>query len=280
MNYCIQNDVAGIGWPVTSKPASPSDYVDLVKKTYGRATAAVAFATKPQPGHLIWTRSRNGEYYLGRIDDEQGDWRYSDKPLHLDLDIPNQRGCHWIYVGNEANVPGKIVACFRPVNAFQAIRDPEMERYSRWLYANPKGSLEIDTSDNRTIDPTAFFKMISADECEDIVGLYLQKIRGYCLIPSTSKRETIGYEFILHHGETGQTAAVQVKQGSVALDERLKNVADRIFLFSTQGAASVTASNVEVLSIQELYAFLSKHEYLLPKKIRYWLDAMHYKHLT
>ena len=279
VDYCIQNNIAGIGWPVNSKPFSSWDYADLVKKRYGKMTASVAFAIKPQPGDLIWARSRKGDYYLGRIDDEQGDWQYSDDPLHLELDIPNQRKCVWIYIGNEANVPGKIVACFRPISAFQAIRDPHMERYSQWLYANPKGVSETVVLSTGKVDPTAFFKMISADDCEDIVGLYLQKVKGYCLIPSTCKRTTIGYEFILHHGKTGQTAAVQVKQGSVALDESLKKVADHIYLFSTQGSVSAEASNIEVLSGQELYAFVIEHEHLLPQKIKFWLQAIHYEHL-
>lgn len=280
VDYCIQNNIAGIGWPVSSKPSSPMEYANLVKETYGKLTASAAFATKPQAGDFIWARSRNGEYYLGRLDQDQGGWYYSDRPLHLDLDIPNQRKCHWVFIGNEANVPGKIVACFRPVNAFQAINDQQMERYSEWLYINPKGVSETVTSSSRKVEPAAFFKMISADDCEDIVGLYLQKAKGYCLIPSTCKRTTIGYEFILHHGITGKTAAVQVKQGSVALDERLIKVADRIYLFSTQGTVSAIAPNVEVISSHELYAFVIQHEHLLPQKIKFWLQASHYKQLT
>ena len=155
-------------------------------------------------------------YYLGRI---TGAWRYSDSPEDLELDIPNQIPCEWIKIGNEENVPGKIIACFRPSRTFQAIRDAKMEDFSKWLF-NQKSQknhyeIDIDFSNSRNIAASDFFKLVSADDCEDIVGLYLQVQENYFLIPSTCKPDTAGYEFILKHKVTKKTAAVQVKQGQV-----------------------------------------------------------------
>lgn len=131
INYCMQYHVAGIGWPVNTTPLTAEEYETAARQTYGIKPASVRFASAASVGDLIWARDLSGVYYLGRITSE---WYYDNTPESLALDIPNQRKCDWIEVGNEEKVPGKVIACFRPSRAFQAIRDPEIEAFTAWLY--------------------------------------------------------------------------------------------------------------------------------------------------
>ena len=59
------------------------------------------------------------------------------------------------------------------------------------------------------------FDLIFPEDCEDIVGIYLQEKQGYRLIPSSCKLDTVKTEFVLKTAEG--KAHVQVKQGNVDL---------------------------------------------------------------
>ena len=271
VNACMEKNVAGIGWPVSETPKSVEDYVDLARREFEYSPASIAFATKPQIYDLLWARDLYGVYYLGQI---EGHWHYSDKPEDLELDIPHQIPCRWVKVGNEEHVPGKIIACFRRGKAFQAILDDKMEDFSKWLFNQKSNGIhyKIDEDFSSDISADDFFKLISADDCEDIVALYLQVCEGYCLIPSTCKRDTAGYEFILKHRETKTTAAVQVKQGCVDLDDTLSASADTVYLFSTYGQVAVEKENMVILNKEDLYRFVLSNKSLLPSKILYWFE--------
>ncbi|SKC19639.1 hypothetical protein [Dyadobacter psychrophilus] len=272
VDYCIKNNISGIGWPVSEEVKSPSEYEQAVRKKYNGSVPSVIFANKPVPGEYIWARDLNGKYYLGCI---KSDWFYSNDPLHIELDIPNQRECEWIEIGSEENIPGKIIACFRPAKSFQAIHEPLMHQFTKWAFSREidRNKFETDLTSEGITEAT-FFKFIGADDCEDVVGLYLQKIKGYCIIPSSCKPATIGYEFILKHSITSQTAVAQVKQGNVGLDERLRGIADHIYLFSTNGKVQADSDDVTVLSASELFYFVCKHRNILPSRINYWLDFL------
>jgi hypothetical protein len=272
INYCINNRVAGIGWPVKTNVLSPTEYEREAKSEYGSRVASVNFANDPEIGDYIWARDKEGCYYLGCI---KGNWYYSNDPIHLELDIPNQRPCEWIRIGNEDNVPGKIVACFRPARTFQAIRDSVMENFSTWAFSRRiDGNHLVEWLSKQPINAITFFRSIKDDDCEDIVGLYLQKIKGYCLIPSSCKLTTIGHEYILKHPITSRSAVVQVKQGVATLDERLLGKADHVFLFSTEGVVATESANITILNANELFNFTCQNKNLLPSRMDYWFDLL------
>jgi len=272
ISYCIENHVAGIGWPVAGNISTPSEYEQAARSQYGSRVSSIPFAYNPAIGEYIWARDKNGRYYLGRI---RSDWFYSNDPIHLELDIPNQRKCEWVRIGNEENVPGKIVACFRPAKTFQAVRDSQMEDFSKWAFLHdPSRNFLAEWLKEQRIEKKTFFSFIQPDDCEDIVGLYLQKIKGYCLIPSSCKKTTIGHEFILKHSITSQTAIAQVKQGGENLDERLRRNADHVFLFSTDGLVTSNSTDVTVLTTDELFEFVCQNRMLLPSRMDYWFHLL------
>jgi hypothetical protein len=131
VNASMSRNIAAIGWPISQIPKDAEDYVKIASKEYKSSISSIPFVTKTEISDLIWARDLYGVYYLGKI---EGKWRYSDNPEDIALDMQNQIQCSWIKVGNEENVPGKIIACFRPARTFQAIRDAKMEEFSQWLY--------------------------------------------------------------------------------------------------------------------------------------------------
>lgn len=271
VDYCFKNNIAGIGWPVEKFPSSVTEYQELAKKRYDSKPSSVNFASKPLIGEYIWARDRVGQYYLGKI---MSDWYYSDNQDHLDLDIPNQRKCNWLIIGNEQNVPGKIVASFRARRTFQSIAtssdDSAMEEFSAWRFNN----LPESGRNNQNIklpDVHTFFQMVSSYDCEDLVGLYLQRQYGYCLIPSSCKIDTFAYEYLLKDPETGESVGVQVKQGKNSLDNSLSKSADKIFLFTTQGSVSPVDENVTVIQPEDLFVFVTRNANLIPDSVKMWL---------
>lgn len=269
INYCIDNKVAGIGWPVNPVPQSVDAYALAAKSKYGNRCSAIPFAMKTSVGDLIWSRDENGTYYLGRVNSS---WIYCNDDECLSLDIPNQLSCEWVKIKSEDYVPGRIVASFRARRSFQQI-DDSMALYSEWIYnAINQNSITSLLSKSDIKLKNDFFSFISSEDCEDIVGLYLQKNLSYYLIPSSCKSDTIGVEFRLKNFQNGTTAVAQVKQGKVDLDERLIDNADRIFLFTTQGNAKSSSEKITTLSVDEMRVFIEECTALMPEKIKIWIN--------
>lgn len=272
VEFCFNNNIAGIGWAVEKNPISVAEYEKLARSKYNSRPSSVNFASKPVIGEFIWARDRIGQYYLGKI---ESDWYYSDNLYHLALDIPNQRKCSWLLIGNEQNVPGKIVASFRSRRTFQSIAtstdDSSMENFSAWRFNNNSKSSKIDTF-NHIPNAHTFFQMVSSFDCEDLVGLYLQRQYGYCLIPSSCKLDTAAYEYLLKDPDTGHSIGVQVKQGKNSLDNSLSKSADKVFLFTTQGSIKSVDENVTVIQPEDIFAFVIKNENLIPDNIKKWLS--------
>jgi hypothetical protein len=265
VNHCVQNQIAGIGWPVDGVVNSKEDYkkLALAVEDY-KPSPAIRFAFSASINDLVWTRNKQGVYFLGKI---TGNWYYDASEEAKRFDIPNQRKCEWKKIGNQENIPGKIIACFRPPRAFQVINDELMMDYSRRLFDNS------DISDLKINNEIDFFKCISSEDCEDIVGLYLQNELDYVLIPSSCKSYTAAYEFVLKHKKNGSSAVAQVKQGKVNLNDDLKYSADKIFLFTTEGELSKTSDNVVVLSKSDLFNFVLNNKNIIPEKIMKWLNC-------
>ena len=127
----------------------------------------------------------------------------------------NVRPCEWFQVGGVDSVPGKVVNSFRSRATVQRVYDETSSLYSKLKFNLLSGRGVYDLHGNE--DNPNLFSLISPDDCEDIVGIYLQETHGYRLIPSSCKRDTGKTEFVLKTVD-GRRANVQVKQGNLALD--------------------------------------------------------------
>lgn len=271
----------GVGWPINtdSKKVEWKEYYEKAKKKYkvdgsdkGWWRALNALKNRVKADDLCWTRDLNGIYYLGRVQDDS--WFYSTYQLNIKADIVNYRKCHWMKVGEIDSVPGQIVNRFIRGGTLERIKGATMREFSKFLYNYLSDSEEYQI---KQVEPD-FFSLIHSDDCEDIIGLFLQA-KGYHIIPSSCKKSTVNYEFVLKHKEDGHKSVVQVKKGHVDL-----NIGDygalnsKVYLFTTDGSYTGNpTSNVAVIDKKEVQSFVNDNFNVLPDKIQTWIKI--YNHL-
>ena len=271
VELCLRDNIIGIGWRVDRRPSSKEEYFKLGEKRHGSSSSwksnSRAILYKMHEDDLVWIRDTNGIYYLGRI---CGDWEYRDNEENLQVDIINIRPVEKFYkVGTR--VAGKIINSFIPSKTIQQIHDDTALLFSKIVYNkfNPC-YYKIDKKENLDI-----FNLLSAEDLEDVVGLYLQLERGYVLIPSSRGRrdETIKYEYELLD-KRGKRAFVQVKSGNVEIDPDDYDVSEgKYFLFSPAGYTRTrNDEGLETLSKDVINRFLKKNKDILPLNIKIWLD--------
>lgn len=277
--FCITNNLVGMGWQVDAE--DPLDWADYLKKAgdkYGRKgrrrfASVIRFHDKMNVGDLCWTRDKAGNYYLGII---ESDWFYAGAEENRLHDMVNLRRCRWSKAMSVDQVPGKVINSFvgqRPT--LQSIKETSAKAYTLAL-ANQPGILNTDYP--VSMQSATLMDLISFDDCEDLVGIYLQSL-GYLLVPSSCKKGTVGYEYLLQHRDSGSTAVAQVKKGSIDLYlhkfSPQKLVVDHVFLFTTQGHyLGERDDGVTCLQAETLTNFAYEHPHWMPFRIRFWMEKL------
>ncbi|MDE3262942.1 MAG: hypothetical protein OYL41_13275 [Acidobacteriota bacterium] len=215
--FCFERKILGVGWPVDEDgPLDWGSYERLGTEKYypqdnGWWPALNAIGNRMREGDLCWSRDRSGCYYLGRVD---GPWEYQSGGDYRAADVVNVRSCRWVRMGAEDSVPGKVLNSLRASRTLQAVHDDSVRIYSMLAYNQAAGKPVYEVS--AATGPSDLFALVSPEDCEDILGVYLQEVHGYRLIPSTRRRDTFKTEFVLR--KPGSKALVQVKQGDITLD--------------------------------------------------------------
>ncbi|MBD3406263.1 MAG: hypothetical protein GF411_09155 [Candidatus Lokiarchaeota archaeon] len=272
--FCIKNNILGIGWQIeeVNKPIEWKEYLDRAKAIYGKEysrgwnTAMHAIGNRMKINDLCWTRDKYGNYYIGRV---TGNWEYRYSREYVEADIVNVRTCDWKKVGKVDHVPGKVVNSFRG-RTLQAVSGDSIEIYSNYTYY---GNLEKIDQNKIYKFNEGLYSLLSADDLEDIVGIYLQSI-GYVFIPSSCKINTSEYEYVMKNKVDGTKAIAQVKRKSVPL-----NAADysrhkcKVFLFAVGGQYGDDISeNVECLDPNKIRDFILKNLKTMPDKVNDWVE--------
>ena len=280
VQFCIDNKIVGVGWsidPAGETTISWDEYYAQAENKYYRNDdkgwwpALNAMYNRMSEDDLIWTRDTANNYYLGRI---RSPWRYDTSQECSQADMVNIRTCDWFKVGAEDNVPASIVNSFVPARAVQAMNsDNDVVR----TFSISKASQKWPDTYHHEALAGDIFDCLSPEECEDVLAIYLQIKRNYYLVPSTCKKSTPAYEFILVDRETGESAAAQVKSGQVALniDEFVGIDANKIFLFATSGIYyGAPDPKVETIDPTIIRNFIYENRELMPKKIRFWIEQI------
>lgn len=276
--FCINRNILGVGWPVPELPSGArwEDYQSKARYLYeeqnndkGWRSALKGLHAEMENEDLVWTRDMDGIYYLGQV---VGEWRYVSGREYEKHDIANARDCLWECVGLADTVPGKVANGFRG-RALRRISDLTAAKLSKLIYNERVGEdrYEVDAFQ------ADLFSLLSADECEDLVALYLQLQRGYLVIPSTAKKSTVKYEFTLVHRHSGERATLQVKSGAEPLDrDKFAHLpVKQVFLFSAQNRyEGHQSSRVECLDPEEIRDFAQQNEPLLPERIALWIKRL------
>ena len=276
VRFCFDKQILGVGWPVDSdSPLNWKTYCRLGQKEYqgeaqkGWRAATNAIHDRMKKNDLCWTRDPDGNYYLGQI---TGDWEYRSARRYREADIVNVRRCRWFQIGGVDSVPGKVLNSFRPSRTVQAVHDKTSLFYSQLKYNQLSGEADYDLSGAEELD---LFSLISPDDCEDIVGIYLQEKHGYRLIPSSCKRDTVKTEFVLKKAD-GEQAYVQVKQG-VALNKDEFKYDDsnpcEWFLFTTTGQYTGRGDNhMHCLDPSDMRQFALDNRELMSNRVQTCID--------
>jgi hypothetical protein len=270
--YCLKNSCLGLGWAVNSSNRRTLDwptYFELAKEENGikELSRVIFFKENVKVNDLIWTRDEVGGYYLARV---VSDWQYLHTQDAFDADILNIVSCDLRKVENIDDVPGKVIACFRPTRTIQRIKDETSVSYSQFLWNDLSASSQYKIETKNTSQN--LFSLLTSEQCEDIVFIFLQTL-GWIVVPSSRKINTMNYEYYLIHRETKRRAKVQVKTGNTGLNaDEWKDPNQSVFLFQANGNYLGTATNdVILLSPQTLEQFARENPLLLPANINRWI---------
>jgi hypothetical protein len=284
--FCIEKGIVGFGWPIKNqtsftdhkvyRAAAKRQYVtDLPKKEQNRGyKKAMNALLKTEDNDLIWTRTRDGRYYVGRV---YGPWQYNTSGDHLKADICNYKQCEWVEIGTVSEVIGTIINRFIGRATLTQVHSYTALDFSIYCWNNHK-----DTKTRFTFPdwkrPNDLLELITPEDCEDIVGLYLQHLHGYLIIPSTNKLSTANYEYELLHPEAGkQPAVIQVKQGGTAQlkaeDYQEISKTHHVFLFQTSLTAPLfKQDNLTFIEREEIESFIANFPHILPARVRKWIN--------
>jgi hypothetical protein len=271
--HCLDKGIVGVGWPIVyvTNPVPWEEYEETAQGEYGDTswwTALNAMKNRMQVGDLIWTRDWFANYFLGRIN---SDWYYDTSDECSQADIVNVRKCDWQKIGTEEAVPGKVVSSFRPARTVQRIDDETVYSFSQVIY-NEKSNTKFYEIDN--VSGQDIFSLLSPDDCEDALAIYLQVTQNYLVVPSSCKDTTMTYEFELKHRVTGKPAVVQVKSGWTPLNiDDYTSLETDVYLFATSGQYfGKPKSNITTIDPEVIRTFLFEQTKLLPKKIKVWVE--------
>ncbi len=275
--FCIDKNILGIGWPVDlDEPLDWNDYYVAGKKKYreekgdkGWWPAVNAIRNRMEINDLCWTRDWDSNYYIGQI---TGNWKYRSTRNYRDADIVNVRPCRWFQTGGVDSVPGKILNSFIRSRTVQKVHDETSSFYSKLKYNQLSKEAAYDLSSDKNPD---LFALISSEDCEDIVGIYLQEKQGYRLIPSSCRHDTVKTEFVLKT-TAGKQAYVQVKQGVAINTDKYKYDSSNPcewFLFTTNGQYTGRGdSHVHCLDPDDMRDFALANRELMPDRVRTFID--------
>lgn len=280
--YCLREGVLGVGWQVEAPPETPltwEAYEKLASDTHGigELSRVRYLRNNVRSKDLIWTRDTDGKYYLARVEpprreSQESDlaWEYFGTPGGRDADIANVVRCRILAVPNADDVPGKIVACFRPSRTIQSITDETAVLYSQLLWNRLAAREEYSLPDMAGCD---IFSFLDAETTEDVIFIYLQ-CHGWIVVPNSRMADTMRYEFVAIHGKTRDRALVQVKTGHTPLDtEDWTRFPEQVFLFQSHDIYTGTpAANVVALRSRDIVEFMGANFALMPRAIQRWMD--------
>lgn len=267
--YCLTEQVLGVGWQTESQRSGVSwaEYEKEAVKIYGSDELSRVRFLKDhiKPNDLLWTRDTKGNYYLAKVLSE---WEYYTNKEAQEADITNVVRCKLLKIQSVDEVPGKVIACFRPSRTIQGIRDPVAQNYSRFLWNRLSNSsdFQINTNEFRNI-----FTFLDSEQTEDVIFIYLQTT-GWIVVPNSRKADTMNYEFYLIRKEDHRRAVVQVKTGWTSLDvNQWKETQEYVFLFQSNGQyRGHGQDNVVCIEPKAIEDFIYSNLDLMPKNISHW----------
>jgi hypothetical protein len=150
----------------------------------------------------------------------------------------------------------------------QLVSDPSASLYSRLLYNEWSGEQQTFTAQG-TAD---ILQLLSAEDLEDVVAVYLQVAHRCFIFPSTCKISTMAVECVFITPE-GKRIGLQVKSGSAPINQDDYATFDgTVYLFAASGQyPGGPHPNCFCLAPEAIRTFLQENRALMPGKIQRWI---------
>ena len=271
-DYCLRHELLGVGWRTESQNNTKNwdEFYKEASSIHDNLDICKYINKWVSEGDLVWTRDLDGHYYLARV---KSGWEYwtCEEADNNDIDIANIFRCEIRRVDID-EVPGNVVACFRPARTIQEIADSKAREYSKHLWNKISGNdtYEVDNSLYSDI-----FMMLDDEETEDLLFLYLQS-KGWYVLPNSRKADTMSFEFLVVNPISNERALTQVKTGNTQLNiDDYANIPSKVFLFqSNEIFCGQSSPNVVCVSRQELIDFMDSSTAWLPKSFTRKIDLL------
>lgn len=275
-SYCLRKEILGVGWQVevpTETNLTWDMYEQLALKKFSpEERRGFDYLYKNvKTDDLIWTRNKTGDYYLAQA---LSPWEYFDTEDGRRADIVNIVRCKIQRVPLADDVPGKVVACFRPRRAIQRINDSTVALYSKLLWNQLSESEYYPRQIN---DSHNIFAYLDSKTTEDVIFIYLQT-EGWLMIPNSRQTDTMNYEYIAISRHNYDRAVVQVKTGHTPLSserEEWSSSADQVFLFQANGNyLGSEHPDVHRLMPEDIEVFMWNNVEIMPSAVQRWIEYL------
>jgi hypothetical protein len=184
----------------------------------------------------------------------------------------------WVKIGDGAAVAGAVCTALIGRCTLQRIRKKGVAEYSQMVF-NEKSGRTVYPSPTLARTADNFYSLISTDDCEDLLCMWLYARYGYVAIPTTAKKSTELYECVLKDPKTGKNVYPQAKEGNKHLYyEDFAHLDGEVWLFTTGGTVSGDNpnGNIFVADPEELFRFVGEPiaRHLLPDNLLLWYDTL------
>ncbi|EJL6785532.1 TPA: hypothetical protein NKQ06_004543 [Vibrio parahaemolyticus] len=288
-NLCRDKSLLGVGWSAAyleSQPDTLEEAKSLVIKRFSKWPYAVRkLLEEVKCGDHVWLHQQ-GHYYLCRAQEEIVIGCEIDEQFSR-FDLGHARKAQWVKVP-EIFVSGAVQRGTIAQRMIQRIKVNSKERncndiiFER-LFADPDWCPEIDTkvlsSKLNEIDMYLLFSIMTPDEVEDAVSMYLQT-QGWCLVKSTCFRSKPTFEFSMVN-KRSEVCSVQVKSGKYPDPlppkqyERFVTDTTKVVLFSTNPNAYPGEPQVGVKCLDHsvLFSWLVNNVWSMTEslKLKLWI---------
>ena len=269
---CIEGHICGMGWPYgdeffNDERVVLKEYYDKYLN-YSRCkegkrriiTSSLNCYWHMKTGDYVFTRLDDNTCYIGRVDSEA----YHSKAKQLEVD--SEYGCNyswivdveWKLIGDGQTVPGCLKGeLAKRLNTVQRISSDVSRKTIVKLYNN---------DDTKTVlNVNTFADVFDPNELEDLVACYVQYLHrdeNLLFIPSTCKKDTKKYEFLLTDGVRKISLQVKNKKDIDAkpyIDDVKARLYDTVYLFSNKRVLNLSeteTSGVMEITKQELFDYL------------------------
>lgn len=286
-DYCYLHKIYAIGWAIDTIPNSIDEYKTIARNVFRNKEGkenrglnmAISAIEKLESGDFIWTRySKTGQYLLGKVAKNGQDITSAD--FHHLYESKNGNDVYCLSVPcekweifNMDQVPGIILNSFRGQTIKQSSHSQHIINYCSNIFYKTEPSRQ---------DVLALKSFLSPDDEEDLLGMYLQKKEHYLMYPSTNKRETDTFEYMLAKEKDDgsiQKAIIQCKMGNT--DIELEDFEDyktfKIYCVTDEGEVKYKGNtykgdkpNIHVLSLMDLLIWAKDKDNIdiLPDRIR------------